>query len=123
MIELSSITNAISSAALSAVHNAAFYTKKLWVDCKVDSIFRETVGIAETYPYIALLGATIGIYCCRGQIKSLVTKVIKAAGFLYTKTIESLKNLTNLFKQSFETKGSMVEVDDEKSQKSPTIVS
>ena len=95
MIELSSITNAISSAALSAVHNAAFYTKKLWVDCKVDSIFRETVGIAETYPYIALLGATIGIYCCRGQIKSLVTKVIKAAGFLYTKTIESLKNLTN----------------------------
>lgn len=100
MIQLSSITNAISSAALSATHNAAFYTKKLCVDSKVDSVFRATVGVAKSYPYIALLGATIGIYCCRGQIKNLVTKVIQAAGFLCTKTIESLKNLANLFKQS-----------------------
>lgn len=100
MIQLSSITNAISSAALNATHNAAFYTKKLCVDSKVDSVFRATVGVVQAYPYIALLGATIGIYCCRGQIKNLVTKVIQAAGFLCTKTIESLKNLTHLFKHN-----------------------
>lgn len=100
MIHVSSIINAISSAALNATHNAAFYSKKLCVESKVDNVFRATVGVVQAYPYIALLGAGIGIYCCRGHIKSLVTKVIEAASFLCTKTIESLKSLTTLFKQN-----------------------
>lgn len=100
MIDVSNIIKAISNTAFSTIHNAAFYSKKLCVESKVDNVYRATVGVVQAYPYIALLGVGIGIYCCRGHIKSLVTKVIEAASFLCTKTIESLKSLTTLFKQT-----------------------
>lgn len=92
MIQISSLTNAMS--------NAVFYTKNVCVNSKVDRVFHATVGAIQAHPYIALLGTSIGVYCCRGQIKSLVNKVIQAAHCLCAKTIETLKNITNLFKQS-----------------------
>lgn len=98
MMNLSILTAAISGAALATVSGA----KKLCVESKVDALFHSTVNAIQSHRYIALLGATVvGVYCCRGQISGLVTKVIEVAGCIYTKTIESLRSVMNLFTQSF----------------------
>lgn len=95
MIQLSSIINAISNVA----HSAAFHAKSLCVDSKVDTVFRTTVGAVQAHPYIALLGG-VAIYCSRGQIGSLVSKVKRAAQSLYTKASESMTSLINLLRRS-----------------------
>lgn len=96
MIQLSSITNAISNAA----HSAAVHAKNLCVDSKVDSVFRTTVGAVQAHPYIAILGTGVAVYCCRGRIGGLVNKVKQAAEFLYTKVTASMTSLINLLRRS-----------------------
>lgn len=96
MIQLSSITNAISNVA----HSAAFHAKNLCVDSKVDAVFRATVGAVQAHPYIALLGTGMAVYCCRGQIGGLVNKVKEVAQFLYTKATGSMTSLINLLRRS-----------------------
>ncbi|MGL4348794.1 MAG: hypothetical protein ACRCSV_05005 [Chlamydiales bacterium] len=96
MMNLSILTAAISGAALATVSSA----KKLCVESKVDALFHSTVNAIQSHRYISLLGATaVGVYCCRGKISGLVTKIIEVAGCLCTKTIESLRSVMNLFRQ------------------------
>lgn len=97
MMKLSIVTNSISSVVQSAV----VHIKNLCINSKVDTIFRATVSTAQTHPYITI-GIGLGvaaIYCCRGQIEGLISKVTRVTQSLYTRMAASITNTASLFRR------------------------
>ena len=96
MMKLSIVTNSISSVAQSA----AVHIKNLCINSKVDALFRVTVKTAGTHPCITVGLGLVAIYCCRGQIEGLITRVNNATQGLYQNLKNSITSVASIFRRN-----------------------
>lgn len=95
-MKLSIVTNSISHVA----ESAAIHIKNLCINSKVDALFRVTVKTAGAHPCITIGLGLVAIYCCRGQIEGLITRVNNATQSLYQNLRSSITNVTSIFRRN-----------------------
>lgn len=96
MMKLSIVTNSISHVA----ESAAIHIKNLCINSKVDALFRVTVKTAGAHPCVTIGLGLVAIYCCRGQIEGLITRVNNATQSLYQTLRNSITNVTSIFRRN-----------------------